>query len=115
MARILIVDTHTELRHQLVRLLEQAGHRAAAVATVSEAAAILRDDIPDLLATNVVLIDGSGTSLTEQAKARGAKVLMLTGSPERIVEFDSFEQPYLSKPFPPEAFLQRVRQILSRG
>jgi DNA-binding response OmpR family regulator len=113
MAHILIVDTQTELRHNLVRLLEQAGHRATAVATVSEAAAILRDDVPDLLATNVVLIDGSGTSLARQAEAAGAKVLMITGSPDKIVEFDGSGQRYLSKPFPPETFLQRVQQILS--
>jgi DNA-binding response OmpR family regulator len=110
---ILIVDTQSELRHQLVRLLEQAGHSATAVATVSEAADILSEDIPDLMATNAVLIDGSGISLAKQAEAAGAKILMLTGSPDRIVEFDGSGQRYLSKPFPAEAFLQRVREILS--
>jgi DNA-binding response OmpR family regulator len=73
----------------------------------------LRGDVPDLLATNVVLIDGSGTSLARQAEAAGAKVLMITGSPDKIVEFDGSGQRYLSKPFPPETFLQRVQQILS--
>jgi len=115
MARILIVDTQSELRHQLVRLLEQAGHSAIAVATISEAATILRDDVPDLLATNVVLIDGSGTNLAKQAEAAGAKVLMITGSPDRIVEFDGSGQRYLSKPFPAEAFLRRVQEMLSSG
>jgi len=113
MARVLIVDTQSELRHQLVRLLEQEGHRATAVPTVSEAAAILAEDIPDLMATNVVLIDGSGISLAKQARAAGVKILMITGSPDRIVEFDSSGQSYLSKPFAPEAFLQRVQEILS--
>jgi DNA-binding response OmpR family regulator len=113
MASILIIDTQTELRHQLVRLLEQAGHQATAVATVSEAASILRDDPPDPLATNVVLIDGSGISLAKQAETAGAKVLMITGSPDRIVEFDGSGQRYLSKPFPPEVFLQRVQEMLS--
>ena len=113
MARILIIDTQTELRHQLVRLLEQAGHSAASVATISEAATLLKEHVPDLVATNVVLTDGSGTNLAEQAKAAGAKVLMLTGSPDRIIEFAGSRQPYLSKPFPPEAFLRRVREILS--
>ena len=115
MARILIVDTQSELHHQLVRLLEQAGHSAIAVATISEAATILRDDVPDLLATNVVLIDGSGTNLAKQAEAAGAKVLMITGSPDRIVEFDGSGQRYLSKPFPAEAFLRRVQEMLSSG
>ena len=115
MARILIVEAQTDLRHRLVSLLEQAGHSATAVATIAEAAGILAVDVPDLLATDVVLIDGSSTSLAKQAEAGGAKTLMMTGSPDRIVEFDGSGQPYLSKPFPPEAFLQRVEQILSAG
>jgi CheY-like chemotaxis protein len=51
MARILIVDTLADLRHALVRLLEQQGHSTTAVATVAEAAGILAVDVPDLLAT----------------------------------------------------------------
>jgi DNA-binding response OmpR family regulator len=115
MARILIVETQTNLRHTLVNLLEQAGHSATAVATISEAASILAADVPDLLATDVVLTDGSSTSLARQAEAGGAKTLIMTGSPDRIVEFDGSGQPYVSKPFPLEAFLQRVEQILSAG
>ena len=115
MARILIVDTQTDLRHTLVRLLEQAGQSTTAVATVAEAASILAVDVPDLLATDVVLTDGSSTSLVKRAETAGARTLMMTGSPDRIVEFDGSGQPYLSKPFPPEAFLQRVERILATG
>ena len=113
MARILVIEAQTDLRHRLVNVLEQAGHSATAVATLAEAAGILAVNVPDLLATDVVLTDGSSTSLAKQAEAAGAKTLMMTGSPDRIVEFDGSGQPYLSKPFPPEAFLQRVEQILS--
>ena len=113
MARILIVETQTELRHQLVRLLEQAGHLATAVATISEAATLLKEHVPDLLATNVVLTDGSGTNIAKQAEAAGAKVLMTTGSADKITEFDDSGQPYLSKPFPVVAFLRRVQEVLA--
>jgi CheY-like chemotaxis protein len=47
MAYILIVDTQVEFRQQLVRLLEQAGHRATAVALVSEATSLLQAEVPD--------------------------------------------------------------------
>jgi DNA-binding response OmpR family regulator len=113
MAHILIVDAQTELCHKLVRLLEQAGHQATAVATISEAANLLNERVPDLLATNVVLTDGSAINLAKQAEAAGTKVPMITGSPDRIMEFDGSGQPYLSKPFPPEGFLRRVHEILS--
>ena len=69
MARILIVDTQTDLRHRLVRLLEQAGHSATAVATIAEAISTLAVDVPDLLATDVVLDDLAGPSEVEHPRA----------------------------------------------
>ena len=81
----------------------------------SEAVSLLEHHVPDLLATNVVLTYGSATSLAEQAVAAGAKILMITGSPDRIIEFDGSGQRYLSKPFPPEAFLRQVQEILRRA
>ena len=113
MAHILIVDTVPQFRQQLVRVLENAGHRVTAVATISEAAGILQTQVPDLLATDVVLTDGSSTSLTERAAALGVKTLMMTGNPDRIIEFDGAGQPYLSKPFPPEVLVRRVKELLA--
>jgi hypothetical protein len=56
MAFILIVDSQAEFRQQLLRCLEEAGHRATAVGTTIEAAKLVQDDVPDLLATDAVLI-----------------------------------------------------------
>jgi hypothetical protein len=39
---------------------------------------------------------------------------MMTGEPERITEFDVSGQPYLSKPFTPGLFIQRVRDGRAR-
>jgi DNA-binding response OmpR family regulator len=112
MPHILVLDTQAEVRRQLVVMLEQAGHRATAVATISEASTLIEDDTPDLLATDAVLIDGSSESLVKQANAAGAKILIMTGSADRIVELDGAGQPYLSKPFTLEVFLERVTEIL---
>ena len=113
MANILIVDSQAEFGQQLVLVLEQAGHRANAVATVSEAAKLMENEVPDLLATDGVLTDGSSTVLVQQAETAGAQVLMMTGNPDRIVELDGAGKPYLSKPVTPEAFVQRIREMLS--
>jgi DNA-binding response OmpR family regulator len=113
MADILIVDTQIELRNQLVRLLKQAGHSVTAVATISEATSLLEERVPDLLVANVVLTDGSSASLAKQAAAAGAKTLMITGSPDRMIEFDGTGQQYLPKPLPSEAFVRPVHEILS--
>jgi len=42
-----IVDSHAEFRQQLLWGLEEAGHRATAVATTSEAASLLQGEVPD--------------------------------------------------------------------
>jgi len=78
MAYILIVDSQAEFRDPLVLGLEQAGYRAAAVATISEATRLIENEVPDLLATDGVLVDGTSTSLVQQAEAAGANILMMT-------------------------------------
>ena len=75
MAYIVIVDTQAELRQQLVRLLEQVGHRATAVATISEAISLVEAEPPDLLATDVVLIDGASGAWRSRPKRRARKHL----------------------------------------
>ena len=115
MANILIVDTQAASLQPVLRLTEQAGHSATAVATISEATRILQEVTPDLLATDVILTDGSSASLVQQAKQLGTEILMMTGNPDRIIEFDGAGQPYLSKPFTPELFVQRVEEILAVG
>jgi len=113
MAHVLIVDSHAGVREQLVRLLEQAGHAATAVATVSEAASMLPTLAPDLLATDAVLTDGSSANLVQQARVLRTKTLMMSGNSDRIIEFEAAGQPYLSKPFQPDLFLKRVEEIVS--
>ena len=112
MAYIIIVDTQGEFRARLARVLEGAGYRADAVATIAEATSLLQAEAPDLLATDVVLTDGSSTRLVERAETAGVKTLMMTGNPDRILEFGGARQAYLSKPFQPDAFLKKVEESL---
>ena len=113
MAYILIVDSQAASRQHLIHLIEQAGHRAEVVATIAEASRMLDEVVPDLLATDATLIDGTSAGLVQRATELGAKTLMMTGNPERITEFDGSGQPYLSKPFTPELFVKRVQEILA--
>jgi DNA-binding response OmpR family regulator len=82
MAYILIVDSQAEFRQQLVRRLEQSGHRATAVASVSEATSLFEAELPDLLATDGVLIDGSSASVVQQPHSRASRSGALTLSAE---------------------------------
>jgi CheY-like chemotaxis protein len=49
MAYILILDTQAQFRQRLIRLIEQAGHRATAVATIGEATRVINEITPDRL------------------------------------------------------------------
>jgi DNA-binding response OmpR family regulator len=113
MAYILIVEAQTPLHEQLARLIEERGHHVMVVATLKDASDILTTIAPDILAADATLIDGSSDNLVRQAKDLGAKIIMMTGSPERIIEFDGAGQPYLSKPFPPEALVEKVEEVLA--
>ena len=56
---------------------------------------------------------GTASPGGRRARKAGEKILMMTGSSDRILEFDGAGQPYLSKPFPPDVFLQRVEELLA--
>ena len=76
------------------RLSQQILPATSAVASVSEATSLLQTEVPDLLATDVVLTDGSSTSVVQQAEAAGANTLMMTGNPDQIIEFVGAGHPY---------------------
>jgi len=115
MAYILIVDSQAEFRQELLRLLEQAGHAPPPSLLSRRPPTYSRPRCPTYWRQTPVLTDGSSASLANQAKAAGAKILMMTGNPDRIIEYDGAGQPYLSKPFQPEAFLQRVGEMPGAG
>lgn len=113
MAYILIVDSEAVSRQHLIYLIEQAGHRATAVATIAEATRILQQITPDMLAADVVVADGSSAGLIRRVRRLGAQTLLMTRSPARMTEFDGVGQAYLQKPFLPQRFVQRVKEMLA--
>jgi len=55
-----------------------------------------------------------GRDAPDESKERHAEIAVevMTGNPDRILEFDAAGQPYLSKPFTVELFLQRVQELV---
>jgi len=49
-------------------------------------------------------------STSPQAEAAGEKILMMTGNPDRLVEFVGSGQPHFSKRFPPEGFRNELKK-----
>lgn len=78
MHRILLVEDEDVLRRSLERFLSRNDRQVRAVSERAEAIALLASGSFDLLVTDLVLPDGSGTDLVEDAGARGMEVIVIT-------------------------------------
>jgi PAS domain S-box-containing protein len=116
---ILVVEDETGVRELTTRILHRNHYRVTAVGTVAEARALLlAPEIPfALMFSDVVLPDGNGLDLAEEARARhpALKILLTSGYTqererwrERLAALDGF----LAKPYPPPALLHLMGQTL---
>lgn len=117
---ILVVEDEESVRELTQRVLANSGYRVTTARTVQDGRALLR--APDmqfaLLFSDVVLPDGNGLDLAEEARRAhpNLKVILTSGYTqererwsERIAALDGF----LPKPYPPPALLRALRAALS--
>jgi two-component system cell cycle sensor histidine kinase/response regulator CckA len=115
--RILVVDDEVQIRRVVERTLVRAGYAAVAVANGSEALEYLRSHDVDLLVTDIVMPQMSGTELLERARELQPQLeaLLMSGysvdSKGRPQQFDAGVA-FLTKPFLPHTLCRRVRELL---
>jgi PAS domain S-box-containing protein len=115
---ILIVDDEESIRYTFEVFLKREGYgRITTAATVEEALATIADSNIDLIISDIVLGNYSGTELLKQIRERGLEcpVVMITGFPNletaaQAVRYGAFD--YISKPVNKETLLRFVRQAL---
>jgi CheY-like chemotaxis protein len=112
MARILVVEDHDHVLPVLCDALRGAGHDADCVSTEADGETALRTKRYDLLICNIVLPDGSGRYLAEEAAKHGTKTLLLTGTPDEAQTRRTGGVMYLAKPFTLKHLLDTVAQLL---
>ena len=112
MARILVVEDHDHVLPVLCDALRGAGHHTDCVSTEAEGEVALRTTRYDLLICNIVLPDGSGRYLAEEAAKHSIKTLLLIGSPEEAHPLHISGVTELVKPFTLEHLLDIVAQLL---
>ena len=118
-ARLLLVDDHDDTCRVTRRLLQLAGYEVETAAGVSEALAKLEAGRTDLLICDLVLPDGDGWGLMEQAKRRGPVrgiVVSGRGEPEDLERSLSvgFSE-HLTKPLKWEDLADAIRRSLPEG
>jgi len=97
-------------------VLSSLGYR---VQTAGDGAAALSAYGFDLLLTDMILPDMTGTTLVEQARRRiaGLKAIFMSGHPESAVRAGGAGEGarFLAKPFTSQELAQAVRQVLDQS
>ncbi|WP_163338070.1 sigma 54-interacting transcriptional regulator [Desulfopila sp. IMCC35008] len=115
---ILVVDDEESIRYTFKVFLEREGYgKITTAATLEEALAVINEERFDLIISDIVLEDASGTDLLKNIQNTGIQcpVVMITGFPNldtaaNSVRYGAFD--YISKPVNKETLLRFVRQAL---
>src|SRR5262249_26184285 len=110
---ILVAEDDVLIRNTVRQLLQADGHEVLVATNGHEALELSRDyhGVIDLLLTDVQMPRMGGPALVKQIiKERpGIKVLVMAG---RLGRGELSKHSFLRKPFSPEAFRNKVREVL---
>src|SRR6185369_484530 len=116
---ILLVDDNTDMRQYLERLLLQSKYKVSAVTNGLEALHSVRQHIPDLVLTDVMMPGLDGFELLRELRANPSTtmvpVIILSaraGEESRVEGLEAGADDYLIKPFSARELLARVRAHL---
>jgi two-component system nitrogen regulation response regulator GlnG len=104
------------LQRSLARFLGRSDLEVCSVRERAQAIGFLASGMFDLLVTDLVLPDGSGADLVEDAMARGMEVIVITadGSPQVRARLAARSVPCLAKPFDLDLLQSAVDRALGR-
>lgn len=123
MRRILVVDDDPQVRRGLSRALHQSGYEVVEAANGREAMAILRQDPPDLVITDINMPEMDGIEIINELRAAGTPVPVIAISgggrlPKELLLGDASilgAVATLEKPFELAALLGTVDRLLTGG
>jgi DNA-binding NtrC family response regulator len=117
---ILLLEDDATVQQLVTAMLKSSGYRVIATGTPTEALRICREFTThiDLLLTDMVLPEGNGGAVAEQAVALrpGLKVLFMSGYTEHpVLNSPAFDRtvPFLQKPFTKASLMAKVREALN--
>jgi len=119
MARILLVDDDSALLDVLTLAAQDAGHQVLRAGDGLEAAALIRDQRPDLAICDINMPRLDGFALLKRLRAAGdgLPIILLTSRDSEVDEALGLElgaDDYVSKPFSTRVLLARVAALLRR-
>jgi len=115
----MLVDDDERLREIVGMALEGEGYRVRPAGSAESAAALLEDEVPDLLILDVMLPGRDGFELCREIRTTsGIPILMLTAKTDTVdvvVGLESGADDYVTKPFVTKELVARIRALLRRG
>lgn len=119
-AKILTVDSGTDIRHLIEVRLKKAGYQIVTAANGDDAAQLALMEQPDVVISGVRLPGLDGLTLTRRLKAQPNAPLVillsiLGGDHDIAAGFEAGADDYLTKPFSPLVLIDRVRVNLIRA
>ena len=112
MSRILAVDDDEGVRTLLEHILSAAKYEVDAAASVRASLALLERNYYNLLLADLMLPDGSGMQIAEEAHRRGTPAIIVTAYPYRFRKADLARFDLLLKPVQPAELLEAVSKVL---
>lgn len=120
MGNILVVDDDAAIRTVVGQALRRAGHTVRSVPSIADMHGAIRQDMPDVLVSDVVLPDGNGLDAAAALIAATPELPVIILSAQntlttavRATEIGAYD--YLPKPFDLDALSRAVAAALGRG
>lgn len=122
-ASILLVDDNDDARVTVGRILEMAGYQVAQAPNAKEASALLKEQAPDLVITDIFMPEGDGFEMLNELRNREPKIPVIAISGGGIqqgldvlaIAADLGAKKVLHKPFARRQLLDAVAEALGTG
>ncbi len=116
-ARILIVDDEESIRFTFETFLKQQGHDVVTARSYAETVVALDEATPDVVFTDIILGDRSGSDILSEVKKRGlvCPVLLITGQPNVETAAEAVRQgafDYVPKPIQKDELIRLTNLAL---
>jgi two-component system KDP operon response regulator KdpE len=114
--RVLVVEDDPEIRALIQSSLSVEGFAVQTAVSLSEASALIRHDLPDILVLDLGLPDGDGLSLVQEVRKTQTLPILIVSArhqeAQKIQALDAGADDYLVKPFSVGELLARIRVAL---
>lgn len=114
--RVLVVEDDPEIRALIQSTLSVEGYEVQTAVTVSEATALLRHSLPNILLLDLGLPDGDGAGLVATVRQHHSLPILVVSArhqeSQKIQLLDAGADDYLTKPFSVAELLARIRVAL---